>query len=766
MMSKGIIENPRYQQGIEKITITDATFAGSSKCVIEPTWINFFFGNNGSGKTTISRTIRDAGSGVVFGSDKSDNDYVRVVYNQDFVQKELQFTEDNDPIMPGVLMLGEEDIAKERDIEAKQKEVGALEEQIGNTRKAIADNETAKRKNQANFENACAKAGKRYKALVGGGGGFASWAKCADKVKVTEGVEHDFDDIQKLHSIAFDPNIRVYDLFQHLSLTRLQSSTGYELLGKSIVSSSNTNFAAAIEKLGDGAFDWVRRGHEDFEANAGGNCPYCQRPLGEIAEQIRACFDEQYQQDVDSLVRFQADYQSDVKGFIETLEANLQLVPLPKFDLTEYRDKLTALKEIIEGNIRRIAEKIKEPSLIIELKSTKTLRQDINAVIDRYNAQVQDNNEIFRFQGDKQAECMRMVWESLAFELDEDKRTCHDNERTLTEHRKELEEKLRVERNVFDALGGKINELIVSLGASTAATAIVINELLKKSGFRGFSLDKHPTVPDRYIIIRESDGQPAKLLSEGERSFIAFLYFYHLVHGGWKKEDLKKGKIVVVDDPVSSMDSGVLFIVGTFVNKLIEDCYCDGKDLNIKQIFVLTHNPYFHKEVSHKYETSDDELVRKSAFFFVRKSDENISTVEIIECESTNNESGTENVSPVKTSYDAMWSEYRNAKLPSTLIIAAQRIVDYHLLQHCSYKINDLRDIVKNYIDKMGGNDKTQRIATEMLRFIYDEMRDVGDGLNYAPDHDKTEYREVFWIIFDAVGQKSHFEKMSGSSTL
>lgn len=45
---------------IEKNTLNDATFTGE---VIEPAFLNFFYGRNGAGKSTIARTLR-ADSGV------------------------------------------------------------------------------------------------------------------------------------------------------------------------------------------------------------------------------------------------------------------------------------------------------------------------------------------------------------------------------------------------------------------------------------------------------------------------------------------------------------------------------------------------------------------------------------------------------------------------------------------------------------------------------------------------------------------------------
>ncbi|GHV30139.1 hypothetical protein FACS1894167_10500 [Synergistales bacterium] len=106
-MSKNPIrENPRYKQGIEKFVVTDATFASSVKREIVPSWINFFFGNNGSGKTTISRTIRDHGGNVSFENGNTADEYNIAVYNQDFVTQDLSLDQ-----LPGVFMLGEENIA-------------------------------------------------------------------------------------------------------------------------------------------------------------------------------------------------------------------------------------------------------------------------------------------------------------------------------------------------------------------------------------------------------------------------------------------------------------------------------------------------------------------------------------------------------------------------------------------------------------------------------------------------------------------------------
>ena len=114
----------------------------------------------------------------------------------------------------------------------------------------------------------------------------------------------------------------------------------------------------------------------------------------------------------------------------------------------------------------------------------------------------------------------------------------------------------------------ELNKRVVS----TAPTIKSINDLLRDSGSQGFTLREKRGQLNVYEVVRQ-DGTVADKLSEGERNFIAFLYFYHLVRGSHTDADVSKDKIVVIDDPVSSMDSSVLFIVSTLVREMVEVCH-------------------------------------------------------------------------------------------------------------------------------------------------------------------------------------------------
>lgn len=86
-----------------------------------------------------------------------------------------------------------------------------------------------------------------------------------------------------------------------------------------------------------------------------------------------------------------------------------------------------------------------------------------------------------------------------------------------------------------------------------------------------------------YEITR--DGQPALRLSESEKTAIAFLYFLKSLQD--TSFDVKNG-IVVVDDPVSSLDANSLFSAFGFMKERTEDA---------GQLFILTHNFALFRQV-------------------------------------------------------------------------------------------------------------------------------------------------------------------------
>ena len=102
-------------------------------------------------------------------------------------------------------------------------------------------------------------------------------------------------------------------------------------------------------------------------------------------------------------------------------------------------------------------------------------------------------------------------------------------------------------------------------------------------------------------------GKPALDLSGGERTAIAFLYFLKSLED--KAFDLKKG-IVVVDDPVSSLDANALFSAFGYMKERAKECH---------QLFTLTHNFAFFRQVKnwfHHMRGQKKDIAQRPARFY------------------------------------------------------------------------------------------------------------------------------------------------------
>lgn len=113
---------PKMKSAIEKITLNAATFSGD---VFEPTFINFFYGRNGAGKSTIAQSI-GTNSGLLWQDGKSAADYDVLVYDQDFINNNLQ----NYGNLAGVFTVCDTNIEIQKQVEKKTADRSAFDEQF------------------------------------------------------------------------------------------------------------------------------------------------------------------------------------------------------------------------------------------------------------------------------------------------------------------------------------------------------------------------------------------------------------------------------------------------------------------------------------------------------------------------------------------------------------------------------------------------------------------------------------------------------------
>lgn len=146
--------NPKMKSAIEKITLNDATFSSE---VIEPTYVNFFYGKNGAGKSTIARTFKANDEHLQWQAGKASTDYDVLVYDTDFINANLR----NYGNLAGVFTVNETNIAIQEQVDTLNAERKKMGEEY-NGHKAAIDQKTAD-KNTALYRHFNQTAGARVR---------------------------------------------------------------------------------------------------------------------------------------------------------------------------------------------------------------------------------------------------------------------------------------------------------------------------------------------------------------------------------------------------------------------------------------------------------------------------------------------------------------------------------------------------------------------------------------------------------------------------
>jgi len=307
-----------------------------------------------------------------------------------------------------------------------------------------------------------------------------------------------------------------------------------------------------------------------------------------------------------------------------------------------------------------------------------------------------------------------------------------------------LNNQLKQQENSIKKLKNEISELEKKI-KSVKPTVEAINKILDSFGFKGFKLKATPD-EKHYQVVRNDGTDAKKTLSEGERNFLVFLYFYHLIKGVEKpEENITESRILVFDDPVSSLDSNVMYIVSTLIKYILDPVR--NNDNFIKQVFIFTHNAYFFKEIT--FISSRESCYNKrndTIYYIVRKID-NSSYIDKYE------------TCPIKTSYQLLWDEI---KKDSTDCISMQnsmrRIIEFYFKFLAGLKEDEL-------LEKFPDRDE-QLICKSLIAWINAGSHEIIDDINISINNEQVDkYREIFKKIFDYSGHIAHYNMMMGIDT-
>jgi len=705
-----------------------------------PKAINFIFGGNGTGKTTLARFLAGRHENQESIIDWSSPDHEKiVVYNRDFIKQ--NFSEDK--ALPGIFTLGSESIDIQNEIDelkSKQKQEEKNKEEEEDSRKKLNEKlgnitEEAKEKCwaiQVEF-------GPKFaEALVGFRGNKEKFFKeCLSVYRPDSIMEESiltFEQLKYSYDAAYAKSNTVALEYSELDLSKVAEIDCPGILSKVITGKANTPIGTFIQFLNAG--DWVKQGLI-ISKNAQGKCPFCQRVMpDDLTKQIADFFDEEYEKDCAVLAEYKEAYCS----YVSTVQKCINSITDKKYAFLQYEGFEQLSEQFIslaKQNITVIQTKIDTPSKVVSTISVRELLERLNEYIKGFNTRIKENNEIIADQNKARRNCIEKVWQFLVNQVREAIEEYYKKLSGLKREIKQLEEKINTCTEKIGEIENKIHKKESEL-TSVLPTVTAINRILEGFGFTGFSLAENQDKRGTYLIVRPDGSDASRTLSEGEHNFISFLYFYHLCFGSQTNTGITDDKILVIDDPISSLDSNALFVIATLVKSVIQNCL--KKEKSISQVFVLTHNVYFYKRVTFLGRRANRSS-KEVAFFIIRKKDEESA---IVECQEN----------PIKTSYEILWDEVRSPTISSAKSVfnTMRRILEHYFQIIGGINYQDC-------INKFDGEDKY--ICNALIALINEGSHSIFDDLVVSFDETSLEnYRRVFKLIFERLQHIGHYNMM------
>ena len=699
--------------------------------------VNLLYGLNGTGKSTFSEFLYDqieARFSQCRIEGLGENDTV-LVYNQKFVQDTFYEPEG----IHGIFTLSKGNADVQKVIDTTSAKVKKLTEQKRKIEEKKAKDAQKHLSEIEEYKKQVWKIKKEYT------GGDRVLEFCLDGLKGNKDtlfkhivslekpeceLDYSVDDLKK-EAQQLQGEAQSRQLLSKV-LINVEDIEQSELLSKVIVGNKNSSVASLIETLGNS--DWVNTGikyvHIDDEK---GVCPFCQQKTitQNFLEQINAYFDESYNRDKSQIEQMISRYDAEIKKAMDYLNAIKDDSFLEK-NKAEIESLSANLISVLEHNLNTLREKAKIPSVQVSLLPINEIIESINSIIKKANNEITlYNQRIADIRGSKN-KIRDSFWCLMRKEYNSVIELYAANEKDYEQSVKNAQKELQTKISEINTNTVMIEEKRKKTVNIDEAVDNIKNGLID-IGITDFTIEKYSEEDALYRLKREDSNEDVfKTLSEGEKMVISFLYFIELCKGESTAEKASNKKIVVIDDPISSLSHIYVFNIG----RLIHNEFLRSE--NYDQLFILTHSLYFFYELTN---TNHNERRKTQKLFRICKNTDS-SYFEDMKYEDIQND------------YHAYWYIVKDEKQAPALIANCMRnIIEYFF----------------NFVEKQDFAQVFQRPELQenrymaFNRYMNRESHSKGQNIFDIKEFDYDSFREAFKKVFETLGYIEHYNKMIGA---
>lgn len=570
--------------------------------------ITLIYGTNGSGKSTLARLLADAAHQNLSSDDnltvelgtfqaiRTDGDrksepvafeaddarpvsahaaddplWRRLrVFNGDYVRANLEF--DASRSRKPIIRLGQERIEVARRLEELDVELKKLDAQI----KQDADNRDS---NDRSLTTLHQRQGVEIKNAIAGHLHRAPWStynRASVRATLTE--------VRSATPPQATPEdhriLATKTALRPLSVPEPFSVNLAHLVERAHALCTEVPSMTVIERLRDhpSLAQWARQGlqlHTDEDS-----CAFCDGPLdNERRAALQGHFSDAYERlrsqlsAIDSAVAGYLTAETDAQAHLLSPDSAYSDV---RADVEAWNDRekerLALLRSGLETVAAAVTQKLQQLDVIVQVPANipdpgSSDAAGLQRIIQEHRTAIDDHDA-------RREKAATRIAQSMVLAIDQSSRDLEDAiaeaetelaaaEEQRTAARAEREALVAAQSNAYDAAEDMTRDLADILGRKELEFAVSDDA----SGY----------------AIRRADGSPAVNLSEGERTAIALVFFLAEVHRNSTSDHDTKDLIVVIDDPVSSLDSAIMLSASAFLwSRLV-------RERHVAQVIVMTH---------------------------------------------------------------------------------------------------------------------------------------------------------------------------------
>jgi len=315
---------------------------------------------------------------------------------------------------------------------------------------------------------------------------------------------------------------------------------------------------------------------------------------------------------------------------------------------------------------------------------------------------------------------MRWDYDQTISGYTRDKKYCTENNNKILDEVHSFEALIKVQTDIIsDQYKNTVN---------IDESIVAINNGLVDLGIDNIRIKKHSN--NLYKIDRDGqEDDTFKTLSEGEKMVISFLYFLELCKGKKSATDTVQKKIVVIDDPISSLSHIYVFNIGRLIKNVLL------RSNTYEQVFVLTHSLYFFYELTDTNH-GDRKVTQKLFRMYKNCNGSHITEMKYEE---------------IQNDYHSYWHIIKDKQQSPALIANCMRNIIEYFFNFIEKK--DLSNVMNIPVLQ---DTKYQAF----WRYINRESHSLGQNIFDIKEFDYEAFKDAFRLVFECCGYNKHYEKM------